>query len=113
MSADDTTRAEGAVFRVDIHEDGDDVRVQPSGELDIATVPQLDARLHKARGGGPSALVLDLSNLSFIDSSGLRLVVAWSNRARDERFKLVAIRGGPEIDRVFELTGLYDSVPFR
>lgn len=52
---------------------------------------------------GVKTLVLDLRKLTFLDSSGLRLILA-TDEARDAR-RVVVVRGPAQVDRVFELTG--------
>lgn len=61
----------------------------------------------------PARLVLDLSRLSFIDSSGLRLVVFLHARCEEEGSPALEIRPGPPaVQRVFELTGVIGRLPF-
>jgi anti-anti-sigma factor len=50
--------------------------------------------------------VLDLSGLSFLDSTGLRLVVTADQRARDEQRRLAVVRGSESVQRVFSITRL-------
>ncbi len=82
--------------------------VQVRGEIDLATAPELEARVLQAFDGGPSSIVLDLDGLTFIDSSGLRALVALSKAAGD-RGALLTLRNVPRhAQRVLELTGLSD-----
>ena len=78
--------------------------VHASGALDIATTPHLEltlsAPLLQAR-----LVVLDLRELVFMDSSGLHLIVDASIRARANGSRLLILRGPPEVDRMFTLTG--------
>ena len=78
--------------------------VVPEGELDIATVDLVRAA---AGGRGPDeGLVLDLSALSFLDTSGIQLVVETFRAARDSGFSLRILRARPQVQRVFEIAGL-------
>ena len=78
------------------------------GEMDLATAPELEAQVLRAFEGGPSAVVLDLAALTFIDSSGLRALVALSNQA-SERGSSLALKNVPRhAQRVLHLTGLAD-----
>jgi anti-sigma B factor antagonist len=97
-------------FDVAVTRSGETVTVRPSGELDIATVPRLSDALH---GASPYArLVLDLSGLSFIDSSGLRLVLMEVERAAGEHHEVSVIPGDERVQRIFRLTGADRIVPF-
>ena len=84
--------------------DGKAPRVIASGELDLATAEELDAELKRAEASAPETLVLDLRELQFMDSTGLRIVLAADARARERGAKLVVVRAPGEVDRVFRLT---------
>jgi anti-anti-sigma factor len=88
-------------FSVSRHRAGDAVVVAPVGEIDLATVGTVEAEIQAALADAP-ALVLDLREVTFIDSAGLRLVLETSRRAA--RFSVV--RGPHEVQRVFGLVGL-------
>ena len=79
------------------------MRLVVHGELDLDTGPRLEADLRHARRAGPDELILDLSRLTFFDSTGLQIVLDCDVRARAEghRFKLVT--GDGEALRVLEL----------
>ena len=81
------------------------------GELDIESAPRAHEALAKeATHGG--TVVLDISQLAFIDSTGIRvLLVAWQE-SRAGTFTLRVTRGTPAVMRVFELLDLVDSLPF-
>lgn len=83
--------------------------IRVSGELDIATTPQLETALREARAQA-RLLVLDLRELSFIDSYAAHAIVTASLAARQVGSRLVLLRGRPSVDRVFSVTGLCDEV---
>ena len=93
-------------FAVRTHERGRSFRVSLSGELDIAAIDELDAHLEEIERREPSLIVLDLRELSFIDSSGLRSILKAHARARDGRWRLALVEGPEPIQRVFQITGL-------
>lgn len=62
--------------------------------------------------GGAEKIVLDLSELDFIDSMGIHFVVMAHERAKREGRTLTIVRGGPQVTRVFSLVGLDDVLPF-
>jgi anti-anti-sigma factor len=92
-------------FSVTRRRAGDAVVVMPVGEIDLATVDAVWAEM-EAAAAETQHLVLDLREVSFMDSAGLRLVVE-SSRAVD-RFEVV--RGPQEVKRVFDLVGLEDRL---
>ncbi len=95
-------------FEIDVNPDGDRVVVAPKGEIDLSTVPALRRRLDEAAGTGVRQVVLDLRSVSFLDSSGLKLIL--DQLAKHADFALIA---GPEsVHRVFEITGLHERIPF-
>lgn len=85
--------------------------VQVAGELDIATAPQLEWTLGEAVEHA-RLVALDLRDLAFMDCTGAHLVVYASMRARELGRRLVVLRGPPNIDRVFTLTGCAAVVEF-
>ena len=90
----------------------DTVRVRPVGTLDLATGPVLEQQLGELRAAGFRRLIVDLRGLSFMDSTGLQLVLRWEAAARLEGFAIGFVPGAPEVQRVFELTGVLDSISF-
>jgi anti-anti-sigma factor len=81
------------------------VHVVVDGELDVATVPQLDTALRRASASS-DVLVVDLRKLEFIDSSGAHLIVDTDRRIRRAGGRLIVVRGPWEIDWLFVLLGL-------
>ena len=57
-------------------------------------------------------LVVDLGEVTFVDSTGMGLVLEVHDRSRSEGFKLRLLRGPDEVQRVFELAGVADVLPF-
>ena len=84
---------------------GDDsTRLVLSGELDLATAPELDRALCDAQQS-TGLVTLDLRRLTFMDSRGLSAVVSAATRARASGDRFRVVRGPPPVDRLFELTG--------
>jgi anti-anti-sigma factor len=90
-------------FNVRAERDGDRLLIATAGELDLTTTPDLEAALESGQPYG--ALELDLAGLTFIDSSGLRLLLSERDRARRDGLNFT-IRGatGP-VARVFAISG--------
>ncbi|GAC1320043.1 MAG: hypothetical protein NVSMB25_11700 [Thermoleophilaceae bacterium] len=77
--------------------------VAVTGELDLASAPQLEGELRGAQRDA-SLVVLDLRRLAFTDCAGMNVVVEAAVRAREHGSRLVVVRGGPRIDLVLTLT---------
>jgi len=88
-------------FSVSRRRAGDAIVVAPAGEIDLATVDALWAEI-EAASGDTDKLVLDLREVTFIDSAGLRLVLETSRKAAP----FSVVRGAGEVQRVFGLVGL-------
>ena len=93
-------------FRCETGRDGDRAWVRPIGELDLDTAPLLDERLAAARADGAAHVVLDMRGLTFMDSTGLRLVIRWDTAGREEGFEFAIVPGAEVVQRVFRLTGM-------
>jgi anti-sigma B factor antagonist len=74
------------------------------GELDLATLPIAERAVEKVDGAA-TTLVLDLRKLTFIDSSGLRLILTTAEKWGGDSRRLFIVRGPAQVERVFELTG--------
>lgn len=99
-------------FAIDSVGDGETGRLKLSGELDLASVPTLEKAVDQALAGGVRKLVLDLSGVSFVDSSGLRLFIVLSQRAGSEGWKLTMTRPQEQAMTVFVVSGLEENLPF-
>lgn len=71
----------------------------------MSTVAELESRLEEPLSGEPMLLVLDLREVTFLDSSGLRLVLRLHERQSEAGGRLVLVQGGRRVARVLELTG--------
>lgn len=101
----------GAEFRISLHPERDCVRVVPVGELDVATAPEVGARLRELREVGFVRIVLDLRELDFLGSAGLRLLVQEHELARRDGHEFTLIAGTPATQRAIELCGLLEHLP--
>lgn len=99
-------------FRVVTSRGEEGVRVALRGELDLAGVPTLERELGAVEETAPPLLVLDLRGLTFIDSTGLRAVIAADDRARRQGRRLVLVPGPEPVQRVFRITGLDRRLAF-
>ena len=108
-----TPPSEFEPFRLEVDRDRDVARVAPVGELDMATVGEVEARMRELREAGCSELVLDLRGVSFLDSSALRVILCEEALARREGLALSLIPGPDVVQRVFAITGTLARLPFR
>ena len=81
--------------------------VHVGGELDIATAPQLERTLDASQA---RLVVLDLPELTFLDSSGLHAIITAGIRARQAGRRLVLVRVPSNVERILTLTGISDHV---
>jgi anti-sigma B factor antagonist len=96
---------EEAPFRCEISRDGRAARLRVLGALDLATVSSLAAEVAELRDAGLRRLVLDLSGLKFMDSTGLRCILDMDAAARQDGFSVALVRGPRAVQRVFDVTG--------
>ncbi len=75
------------------------------GELDLATRPALDGELLEAQSAGATELVVDLSQLDFMDGAGLHALLDAHARAQALGHQFSLVRGPRAVQRLFELTG--------
>jgi anti-anti-sigma factor len=86
--------------------DRDVVRVEPRGEIDLASRDVLDEGLRQLWDSGWRHVVLDLSAVSFMDSSALQVLLGHHRRAVGAARRLSIADCSPEVSRVLALTGL-------
>ncbi|HLM51771.1 MAG TPA: STAS domain-containing protein [Solirubrobacteraceae bacterium] len=88
------------------HPNGRCLRLSMTGDLDLYTAPRLDDALVAAEGEKWPEIVLDLSDLGFMDSSGLRLLARAHARAEQDGRRVLVVQGPEHVARVLRLTGL-------
>lgn len=96
-------------FEIEVRPDDGRAFVIPRGELDMASTDLVAERIDALVSDGFEAIVLDLRELTFMDSAGVRLVVQ-QTRSPDRRVSL--IDGNEPVARLFDLTGLRPHLPF-
>jgi anti-anti-sigma factor len=98
------------LFSVEIAQRDGGIEASLSGEIDLSTVEELQERLETALEGDPGLIVLDLRQVSFLDSSGLRLILRLNKRQEENEGRLVLVRGGRRVARVLEITGVDEQL---
>jgi anti-sigma B factor antagonist len=94
-------------FSVRTEQYGEAAVVVPTGELDLATAPALEEALERAFQGDSARVVLDLRELEFIDSSGLRTLLTARRRADDARTQFSLVAGHRGLERTLEIAGVH------
>jgi anti-anti-sigma factor len=86
--------------------DGPISTVRLSGELDISGAVEIERRIEEVERSTTGNLVIDLRELAFMDSTGLRIILSADARARDRGAELILVRGPETVDRVFRMAAL-------
>jgi anti-anti-sigma factor len=97
-----------SILEVEVTENGAVAVLTLAGELDISGIGRVEQELHQVEEKVPAAVVLDLRGLTFMDSSGLRLVLEADMRARREARRFAIVPGPDSVHRVF-LIALLDK----
>jgi anti-sigma B factor antagonist len=103
-------------FAIQIEQGDSHVVVAVTGELDLAVAGKLESCIAGLGIASGETLVVDLSQLDFLDSTGLRVLVMAHHRAEQEGWRFVLIRGPEPVARIFELTRMdqqLEIVPSR
>jgi anti-sigma B factor antagonist len=97
-------------LRVEIQESAHAWSVVVRGEVDISSAPQLEAVLEDVIAKGALLVALELEHVDFLDSSGLRVILAAANKLRDRDGSLVIGGASPAVLSVLEITGVIDRL---
>jgi anti-sigma B factor antagonist len=98
-----------ASFKI-VEQDGSAVTIAVSGEIDIASAPALRSYLSERLSEGYTEITLDLTKMTFIDSSGLGVIVGVINRLRLEEGRLIICNPPPIAVQVLSVSGLTPSL---
>lgn len=118
MAAPEQSRAPRAypgdpdALRVAVSEQGTTSTLEFEGEWGLAERDEAGSAVEQALERGPECMVLDLSRVSFIDSSGIHVVVTAAKRCTERNVHIVIIPGPPHVHRVFEICQLTTQLPF-
>ena len=82
------------------------------GELDLGGVEVLQDEIRRVEQSDAGRIIVDLSGLDFMDSTGLRSMLQIHARSRTDGDRVVFLRGGPIVQRLFEITQTESRLPF-
>jgi anti-sigma B factor antagonist len=94
--------------------DANSVIIRVAGEIHATTAPEFSERLNEAIAGGKTGVVLDLTGVEFIDSTGLSVLLNGLRRVTRVRGSMVLACANPTVLRLFEITKLdstFEIVP--
>jgi anti-sigma B factor antagonist len=97
---------EEKVMTINKNQNGNELTISLEGRLDTTTAPQLDDDL-KTSLGGVENLIFDFSNLEYISSAGLRVLLS-AQKVMNKQGSMVVKNVSEEINEIFEVTGFID-----
>jgi anti-anti-sigma factor len=100
-------------FHCELSEQDGSVVVTVQGEVDLATATHVTTALAQAGALASREIVLDLTDVVFLDSSGLRAILSADAEARAAGVGFEIVPGPPPVQRVFEIAGLDEHLHFR
>lgn len=83
-----------------------------SGDLDLATTGRVEAELKRIEAGDARTIVIDLSDVAFISSTGVHLLVDAALRSRADANGLTLLPGSATVQRVLQICGVETALPF-
>ena len=96
---------------IEADRDGDSLVVRALGEVDISTAPTLESSLKWAEEQDASAITLDLTQVRFMDSMGLHVLLSAAAYSREHGDRLRIDVGSGAVRKLIELTGTGDALP--
>lgn len=91
---------------------GEGVTLVVTGELDMVTWAELKAAVVLLCRTPATGLVIDLSGVEFMDSSGVRAILSARGLCESNGMTFGLVRGPPQVQRIFEIVGLHETLPF-
>ena len=91
---------------VTIDDRNDITRIAPTGELDMANVPAFEEILRASEKAPGSVIMLDLRDITFMDTSGLHAFLEARDRSRGNGHRLLFVGASPSVRRIFEASGM-------
>jgi anti-anti-sigma factor len=93
--------------------DGGEHTLVLTGEVDMVAAPEVEEAVRRLCVEGTTRIVLDLREITFIDSTGLRAMLTADGLCRQHRCELSLIPGSEQVQGLFEMTGVARLLPFQ
>jgi len=100
-------------FCVDVAPGRDEIVVEAIGELDLQSAGMLEDEVTRLRRDGHDHIVVDLRQVEFIDSTGLRVLIGLHKAAQSEGRAITLAPGPRQVQRIFELTATHQLFDWR
>jgi anti-sigma B factor antagonist len=111
MATLDRMRREAGGLNVELGREGERVVLRARGGLDHSSVKEFEAALRRAIRWSDFGVLLDLSGVTFIDSTGLHALIAASTLSLASRRELIVLSASTQVKQVIEMSGLENLVP--
>ncbi|HEX6115537.1 MAG TPA: STAS domain-containing protein [Solirubrobacterales bacterium] len=109
---EDTRTIDAGVLKMESAREGDSHRLKLLGEFDLAGAKAFEAEIGRIEGSDPTEIVIDMSALEFMDSTGLRLLLETDMRSRENSERVRYVRPGGEVARLLHLTRVDERLDF-
>jgi len=97
-------------FSVQIQDGDRALVIGVSGELDLASSPELERELERGTSSDVELLIIDLRKLEFMDSTGLSVLVRAHQAATRDGKRFAVVRGPQQVQRLLSLTGVAERL---
>jgi len=97
-------------FGVEVRDGEQGIVIGVSGELDLASSPELERELERTTASGAELLIIDLRKLEFMDSTGLSVLVRAHQKATQSGKRLAIVKGPQQVQRLLSLTGVAERL---
>ncbi len=97
-------------FSVDVQDGQGAILIEVSGELDLASSPELEEQLERGIASDVEVLIIDLRALEFMDSTGLSVLVRAHQKATQAGKQFAVVKGPQQVQRLLSLTGVSERL---
>ncbi|MDQ6805258.1 MAG: STAS domain-containing protein [Actinomycetota bacterium] len=100
------------ILAIGTSSDRDEYVIELAGELDLSGITRVSEAFASALETNARAIVLDLSGLEFLDSTGVHAILKADRLASEQERRLVIVRGPRQVQRIFEISGVAERLAF-
>jgi anti-sigma B factor antagonist len=97
-------------LQIDVRREADRVILRLVGELDMANAPRLEDAIESVGPDSRTMVVLDLQQLQFIDSTGLRIILSARARSQERGQEFAITPGSQQVQRLLSVTGVSEHL---